>query len=300
MKMKYQCMVLLTVCLILISGCKSDAVSLPIQNVQELNEDTEEELKTEIESLKADNQKLLERLEEFENNLTVTEEETEWINKYPQLKPFTSLQHWDKIRISSGQEEVTITEPVFLDLASSLFIISPDKIDFPNGPPNDIDTFTVELTNESGSYILEVNSRNYVSFPEVTSDIFRVSTDLSNLGKAYLPRPSYLPEESFESRLLNSGAMVVSTQENQYYYFSESRVRNTAKAFLAGKKKLVSESTVDTTNIIDDITFILHGQHIQMKVYLESIVITDGNKESYSYKIDPELSSIIHAQLSGS
>lgn len=292
--MKYVWLGVFIICLFTLGGCESNAETSTLQS-------NEEQWKAQIDLLTANNQKMQERLNELENTIKATDEKDDLLKTNPQLAPFTAIQNWEEISLSSGDNKVTITDPVLLEQVSPLFVLAANKVDLPNGPPNDIDTFTVELTNDKGSNQLEAHSRNYGSLPDLSNEIVRISADVANLGKAFLPRPSYVPDESLESRLLNSGVLLISTKENQQlYFFSESRVRSTAKVFLTGEKKQVTESSVDTSNLLDDMTFLLHGGQIQMKVYSNYVVINDNNKNNYWYKIDTELSAQLHAQLSSS
>jgi hypothetical protein len=290
--MKKHWSILLVVCFLVMAGCKSDAVALtnPTPNSEKRME--------ELAALKADNEKFLERIAGMEHELRLSEARSAWTKTNPELEPLTILQQWHKIRVFSVEGEVILTDPKFLDVVSQYFIIDKANRDFPNGPLSDIDAFSVELTGETGTYHLEVLSRNYVRFPEVTYDIFSVSSDLVNLAKAFLPRPSYMQKEPLENRLLNSGALFVGSGENQFYYFSESRVRNIAKAFLMGNKKQVSDPEINASDLVDEIVFLSYGQKIQMKVYTKNIIIIDEDEMIFSYEIDPELSNAIHAQLS--
>lgn len=289
-------------CFAIVTGCQSNSESPPTKSdiASNTSSDKDADFKAQIDALTADNQKLQEQVKQLESKAQITDDLSESIKQNPQLEPFTSIQNWDKMVISEGQNKVTVTDPALIEQAAPLFLIAKNNVDLPNGPPNDIDAFTVELTNSTGTYFFEVHSRNYGSLPHVTNEIFKVSSDLANLGRALLPRQSYLPEESLESRLLNSGALSsIGTKSSPIYYFSESRVRSVAKVFLTGEKKQISASQADTAQLLDDIAFLLNGQQIQMKVYSNAVQLIDNKKTSW-YKVDAQLSAQLHSQLSGS
>ena len=128
----------------------------------------------------------------------------------------------------------------------------------------DIEPFNITLTNSSGSYQLRTSAQNYVTFEEdFYYYLFEVSSEVANLVRALLPRPSYLPEESLESRLINSGGIIVSYDEDSYYYqFYQSKQRSITTMFLESEKRLISEDEVKNTNFVVDIIYLLHGEQV--------------------------------------
>jgi hypothetical protein len=91
--------------------------------------------------------------------------------------------------------------------------------------------------------------------------------------------------------------MEVKEDGYDFYFLSESRIRNVSLPFLTAKKQKVSRPKQVPTDLMEDITYYLHGEKVFVKVYSEYIHIRDGEGETW-YQVDPEVSRQMHAQIS--
>lgn len=237
----------------------------------------------------------------YYNSDFVNEMYTDWSTQYPHLTIFTEPQQFDSIELSSEYGEVVISDPALVQYANYLFIVKPSEESYPGGHyPYDIEPFNIKLTNSSGSYGLHAAAQNYVTFEEDSYFVFQVSPEVARLGKALLPRPTYLPEESLESRMINSGGIIVQYEENPdayYYDFTQSRQLTITKNFLESEKKLVPANQVKNSTFVVGIIYLLYGEQIIMNVYEDYIFITDYDGETLCYKIDPDLAMSIPSIL---
>lgn len=276
---------LIVVCFVLVSGCKTGG-----QNQSTVAQE-------EVEVIE----------ESFQDQDAVAIEEqppadfmTELAKQHPAINHLRldSATKWDEIKVSNGEHEVAL-DPAMFEFMPHIFLIRENDMDFPSGIHGEIDPFTVKLINDEATIRFDVQSRNYGMLPDITQDmVFRLDGDLYNLGRAFLPRPEYLPQESIESRLINSGAIRCQYDGYSYYMFSEFRIRGLAKTFLAGEKKAVEEpEDVLTEEWLQENVFYLHGEEIIMRVYDNYILLIDGDDKRYWYEADPELLTQLHSVL---
>lgn len=304
----YGLTVLIIVGLIL-TGCTSNTPQQTNSNdskTEEQEMSNIDKVSLDLKALQDENVQLKERLVLLENSASdyAIENYINWSAEYPHLVKFIDPvpQEWDSIELSSDYGEIVITDPQLIQYANSLFILELTDESYPGGHyPYNIEPFNILLTNSSGSYQLQTSAQNYVTFAEDNYSyyIFEVSSEVANLGRALLPRPSYLPEESLESRLMNSGGVIYSYDETSYYYdFYQSKQRSITKMFLESEKRLITEDEVESTNFVVDIIYLLHGEQVLMRVFEDYVLISDNDGEMFWYKTDAELATSISATIS--
>ena len=247
-----------------------------------------------VEQLKAENSSLKEQLRLAEMDAIGLDAQSD-MALYGEISRFKSLQSWDELTLYNDDSRISVSEPDFLDALASLFIID-RTASFTNGYPYNLDSYSIELTNEAGTYHIDVLSRGTIQFPDLGAAYFDISADATALGKALLPRPDYLPKEALESRLLNSGFVRINYKDYRFYHISESRVRGIAVAFFQGEKQIVSEPNMELPERIVEVTFFLYGEQVIMNVYPEHIHIEDAN-DSIWYEVDQDVSMQINAHI---
>lgn len=272
--------VLLVACLSATSGCKAGEENDVVQQEADVVESPVNEFT------------LVEKLEPVDYL-------AELAKQYPVLEHLRLVNEaeWEAIKLTDGVHEVSLDPSVFENLLH-LFLLRENDMDFPNGIHGEIDPFTVELKNADATIRIDVQSRNYGMLPDISPDIYRLDGDLANLGSAFLPRPDYLPKESLESRLMDSGAMLQQSDGYSFYTLSEFRIRGAAISFLAGEKKAVEEPEDIPSEWMMQNVFFLHGETIVMRIYNNHILLIDGDDRRYWYEVDPELAVQIQSTLS--
>lgn len=313
---KYGLILLMTLS-IMLAGCTANQNTLMESGKTTTNNDStikekqsssnNEQQSVDIKALQDENETLKQRIAiledsdivNFYNSDFVNEMYTNWISEYPHLEKFTGPQEFDSIELSSAYGEIVISDPQLVQYANYLFIVKPSEDSYPGGHyPYDIEPFNITLTNSSGSHVLRAAAQGYVTFEEDSYYVFQVSPEVAHLGRALLPRPSYLPEESLESRLINSGGIIISRDEDSYYYdFSQSKQRSITTMFLEGDKKLISEDKVKNSTFVMDIIYLLHGEQVLMRVFEDYILISDNDGETFWYKINPDFAIGINATI---
>lgn len=281
--------ILIVICLVLISGCKTGEQTqntVTPQEVEVIEESVQEKSIQDQDALVIEEQVAVDFM-------------TELVKQYPELAHLDLINSskWDTIKVSNGEHEVAL-DPAMFEFMSHIFLIRENDMDFPSGIHGEIEPFTVELINDEVTIRFDVHSRNYGMLPDITQDmVYRLDGDLFNLGRAFLPRPDYLPKESIESRLINSGAIRCQYDGYSYYMFSEFRIRGLAKTFLAGEKKAVEEPKDVPSEWLQENVFYLHGEEIVMRVFDKHILLIDGDDSRYWYEADSELVTQLHSVL---
>jgi hypothetical protein len=263
----------------------------------------EDELIQENMTLRAENKQLQETIDEYKNEamkLAQFGPINPFIEKYPQLANFISIQKWKSITIISrqGQDTVTITDPELLETVGNLFIINHESQGIPNGASYSMDPFSLKLTNSEGTFLMDVVHGDVVTFPDIAPGVyFEVSISaIISFGQAFMKKPRYIPIESTESRMLNSG-MIYVIEDKYHFYMSKLRGRSIFIQFNDAEKKKIKKPAANLSMLLEDITFFLYGNKIQMKVYPNNIEITDGNQITW-YEIDKSTAMQIHATIS--
>lgn len=248
-----------------------------------------EEMDRRLKELQEENRTLRESVERYERIERAQEYGLDaWKKEYPKIAPFGETREWTSIEIIADGESVKLTDPLLLSIVGPLLQIQ-GTADYTNGPQSDIDPFSLRLTDKDGSYLLNVTNRESVEFPELDqAGAFRVSPEIANFGRAWMKRPSYVPEESLESRLINSGAMKTIQGEDSYIFMDMFRIRRLAIEYLkADKKKTTKPASGDTSPSLEA-TFYLYGQSVNMKVYPDRIELQDGKLKT-SYEVGEEV-----------
>jgi outer membrane murein-binding lipoprotein Lpp len=281
--------VVLTIVTVL-AGCAKDE---EIGSVKKDVMSTDNSIQNENKTLHAQVIQLQSQLKD--QQLTLNQDPNQELTKaYPGISAFTSTQDWTSISVKTASQTVTVSDPNLLDIVGQLVVIKPERIDFTNGPKSDIDNFSLILTNNSGTYMLDIVARDIATFPElVPGAYFRISSNVADLGRALMSKPDYVPIDSLETRMLNSGMIHVKEEQSQFYMVSSYRVRGVAITFLSGTKKEIPQPQNVSDSLIEDITFYLFGNQIEMKVYPTQIQIKDGNREIW-YQVDKKLPEQIH------
>ena len=255
----------------------------------------QQQLLNELENLKAQNISLKDQLVRYEIDEMGGDPESD-TELFEQLQAFRSLQFWDELTLSNNDSHVTITDPKLLEAISPLLIMD-SLVTFTNGHPYNIEPFTVTLSNGKGTYTFDVLATGIVAFPDFGQHYISISSDFTALGKALLPKPAFIPEESRESRILNSTFAHIKQAETSFYFISEARVRGIAIAFLQGKKHIITKPDTAGADLLVEIDFLLYGEKITMKVYENYIALEDADDHVW-YEVDKFVSGQIQASIS--
>ncbi|THF73798.1 hypothetical protein [Cohnella fermenti] len=274
-----------------LSGCENDSngahrVSSDVYSAQMEGAAETEAL---AEQLRQENARLRETLAKQEAAVEAQPEKENWRKSAPEIAAFSDSAHeWTSIAVLADGSETVLDDPRLMEYASHLFAIQ-GTADYTNGAHSDIDPFALRLTEKNGQvYVLNIVNRESVEFPEYAPGLwYRVSPEVANLGKGWMKRPDYVPEESLASRLLNSGVMRVAFGDGTYYFAQSYRVRRLAVEFLQADKKLVKEAGDTNAEPSLEATFYLYGKEIEMKAYPQSIELRDG-EERFEYEVGEE------------
>lgn len=288
--------------LIFIAGCSDEGPGLPENFADALadveTDDSLEKLSAELEQLKEENQLLKSQLQKYER------EEIDLLpyahaEAYEQLKAFRAMHampDWDEVTVSNEHGRVTMTDRAFIESLQFLLIIG-DPISWGGAIPYTMESFDIELKSGDETVVIHALSKGAIEFPEILPGFyFRVETGLTDLGKALLPKPDFLPEESLESKMLDSGFLRVRQNDFQYYALSESRVRVMAVGFLLADKKEAAKPDLMEDEWLAEVTFFHYGKEIVMAIYPEWIRIQDGATERW-YEVDPLEAQQMDARL---
>jgi hypothetical protein len=306
--------ILLTITsMVALCGCKSTGETIPsptpiisqatIAPLTSTPNPRDDELTQENVTLRAENKQLQETIDEYKNEamkLAQFGPINPSIEKYPQLANFNSIQKWKSITIISrqGQDTVSITDPELLETVGNLFMIKHESQGIPNGALFSMDPFSLKLTNSEGTFLMDVVQHEVVTFPEIAPGVYfdvRIS-DIISFGQAFMKKPSYVPTESTESRMLNSELIYV-IEDKYHYYMPKWRGRLIFIQFIEAEKKKIEKPAAIPSKPLEDISFFLYGNKIQMKVYPGSIEITDGTQITW-YEVGKSTAGDIHATIS--
>ncbi|WP_144023627.1 hypothetical protein MHI37_26330 [Paenibacillus sp. FSL H8-0548] len=222
----------------------------------------------------------------------------ELTKQYPALRPFAAAQTWTSVTITNDLKTNAVLDPELLEIIGSYLVITGETIDFTNGPQSDIDNFSLLLANESGTYKIDIAGRDVMTFPELAPGVyFRISSNTADVGKALMSKPDYVPTDSWETRMLNSGMIHVKAEDSQFYMVSAFRTRGVAIQLLNAAKQEIAQPQSITENVLEEITFYLYGNKIQMNVYSTYIQIKDGSREIW-YQVDKEVPKQIQGFIS--
>jgi hypothetical protein len=273
----------------IVFGCENGNPSETINKNNTTNEESAEveQLKAEIVSLKSKLEQCetqCESCKSKENSIPPDEREA-----YSRLVPFRSVSPesvWDEVTVLDDKHRVTISDRDFLESLKSHLIIG-DPISWGGAIPYTLEPFSIELRNKNESVLILVHAREAVEFPEILPGrFFRVDAGLTSLGRALLPKPDFMPAESLERRMLDSGFLLVRRDNLRYYAIDESRVRGVAAAFLRSDRKEAPKPDIQDGAFLTEISFFLYGDAIVMTVYPEWIRIKDGETETW-YRVSP-------------
>lgn len=243
----------------------------------------EKELLREIETLKNERDSLQKKYEDIKDT-----DNLESIENIMELKDFRMVHPWDSIIIVSEGGKIEVTDKALMEAASSLFVISSEVTNHHETILlSNIDPYSIYLTNEIQTFQLEVVAEDAVSFPtELPNRYFYVSSDLYSFTQALISKPNYLPKESMESRLLNSGLVYIEEAEATYYSTNSKRINQLVKLFLKSDKKKLSKAIQPDEDKKLSATFYLHGETIKLNIYNKSIEVIDGDDVNW-YEVDP-------------
>jgi len=280
----------------LAAGCENGNRSAP-DEMQAPSNETNLDLSAEVERLKAEIARLQMQLQQHgpdEADLMPTEQR----EAYRKLERFRmmSMPDLDEVTVFNEEHRVKITDRGFIEKLQPLLLIG-DRISWGGAIPYTMEPFSLELKDNRESVLIHAVAKGAIEFPDILpGHYFRVDTDLTNLGKALLPKPAFLPEESLGSRMLDSGFLLVRHDGHPYYVLNESRVRVLAVAFLRADKKEADKPDIDETASLADISFFLYGQEIVMSVFPEWIRVRDGEAETW-YVVEPSFAEQIEMAL---
>ncbi len=248
-----------------------------------------EEMDRRLKELQEENRTLRESVERYERiERAQADGLNAWKKRFPTIAPFGETREWTSIEVIADGESVKLTDPVLLSRVAPLLEVQ-GKADFTNGAQSDIDPFSLKLTDKYGTYLLEVVNRESVVFTELDpSWAFRVSPEIANFGRAWMKRPSYVPEESLASRMLNSGMMKITQDDATHFFTNMFRIRGLAIEYLKADKKKTTESAAGDSSPSLEATFYLYGQSVDMKVYPNRIELQDGKLKT-SYEVGEEV-----------
>jgi hypothetical protein len=179
-----------------------------------------------------------------------------------------------------------MAEPAFFEALRPRLNIG-EPLSWGGAIPYTLEPFSVELKAGDETVVLRAVSKGAVEFPDILPGIhFRTDLELTNLGKALLPKPDFLPAESVGSRMLDSGFLLVRQDGFQSYVLSESRIRVMAVAFLRAEKKEAAKPDLEEEDRLAEVSFFHYGEQIVMDVYPEWIRLQDGKTEIW-YEVNP-------------
>lgn len=275
---------------ILLVGCENaaDTTTPPTEEVSDTASAELEQLRAEIRRLESELQRL--EMDQVESNSTLDQE---------QLRQIRSIheKHWDEVTVFNAEDSVTIRDTDFLESLRSWMTIGDQVSLGGGGTPYTMESFHIQFKNNSETVLIHAVSKGAVEFPDILPGVYyRANMELTNLGKALLPKPAFLPEESFGSKMLDSGFLLVRWDGWQYYDLSESRVRVMAAAFLRADKKETAKPERMEDEALAEVSFFHYGEKIVMGIYPAWIRIQDGAEEVW-YEVDPFVAEQIDLSL---
>ncbi|WNR44413.1 hypothetical protein [Paenibacillus roseipurpureus] len=214
------------------------------------------------------------------------------LNQFPKLADFLSPQNFQKIEIGSKKE---ITNPEILNLASNMIVIK-QQVELGSPPQPDIEPVHYTLTTGKGTVIVNVIQQGIVSFNDLYPGIyFAVDNNASQLGKAFMQKPSYLAGEPIFSKMINSGLMRID-DKNNIYIFAAGKIRNVVMAFINAEKN-EGLKIKDSSTAMLKMTFYYYGEEIMLNLFKGKAQLKDNDGEKWFDVKEQDISQII-AQLS--
>jgi len=284
---KFLLLMAISLSVTLTAGCEGENPSSP-NEMQTPSNEAGLELSAEVERLKAEIARLQMQLRERQPDVTdwMPPEQREAYRRLERFRAMKDLPVWDEVSVFNEEHRVTVTDRGFIEMLRHLLPIG-DQISWGGAIPYTMEPFSLELKTNRETVLIHALAKGAVEFPEILPGYyFRVDTNLTNIGKALLPKPEFLPEESLGSRMLDSGFLRVRHDGYQYYVLNESRIRILAVGFLRADKKETDKPDIDEAASLADISFFLYGREIVMSIYPEWIRIRDGEAETW-YAVDP-------------
>lgn len=225
------------------------------------------------------------------------------VNDQPWLQQFRHPQSIIKsIKVTLDgniNTSVTITDPKLLNTFSGQLYVSRELFGLNPGGSYDSDipqcNYQVELDNGE-TYGLTVPDRGVLVFDQLPNHNFETDKYIHQLCKAFVKKPSYIPDLPLFSKMADSGLLLNNT--DGVYYFSANRIHGLIYTFFRAKKTELSAPT-NAGKALEQYTFYSFSEQTNMNLFERYIQIINRGKETW-YKVDKDLPLQLRSVLSAS
>lgn len=293
---------LILVLLLMCAGCRSNtaqsskpaAMTADSSQAEQLKSEIDE-LKNTINGLKSENADLSTQLQSAAENADTLVLQN-YKDKYAWFDKFDLSTKWDKIVIGediNGADCVSVTDPQLIQSIGLMFHIRREVTkDYGNMILSDIRCFTYKLIGKDITIIFHVRGRGIIEFDELPGHYFQVDENIHQPGNAFLKKPGYLPEETLEGKMAESGLMM-QEKEGLRPWFQAFRIKNTIYSFRSIDKKAIGKPAVLPAEYIERFTFYYFNEKCHMTLYNNMINIKNNKSDLYYKAKEEDIRSIL-------
>ncbi|PDO10461.1 MAG: hypothetical protein BLM47_06930 [Candidatus Reconcilbacillus cellulovorans] len=208
-----------------------------------------------------------------------------------EAEPFAKAA-WTRLEIRRGDERRILENAEWIRIPAVY-----EEVAFAENAGGPLEPFEYVLTDQKGStFRIRVLAENIVEFPDaLPGKSFQTDPVVSAYGYAFLSKPAFLPEASWESVATGNALAKVESGPPPAVdkpLWLTARNRAVAYAFFAGRPKPVAppEQPGDES---ESITFYRFGEQVRLRLYEEYVRVEFGKTELW-FRMDRENIRNIH------